>query len=150
MVANQTTFDTPNQLINANGRLVFAAHVVRTVSDREVFTLSGATWIQLSNVPGLNSAPSDLTYSNNRVYFAAEDATAGTTLDTMTVYNGRVLWTATLNTTNNATIINIAGGDYAAVNGQYLAWRIVNDYINFFGTPILVGYHLESYTVNYT
>ncbi|HXW10359.1 MAG TPA: hypothetical protein VD737_07075, partial [Steroidobacteraceae bacterium] len=104
-------------LINANGTLAFVA-LPNGLSDRQVFTYSGTAFTQLTNVTPTDVtdfSPSELTYFNNRIYFAARDHADGEfTSPAGPLFVGRELWSVPLAGGPTTVAANIGGPDEAA------------------------------------
>ena len=111
------TFNSPADLINAGGTLVFTAQV-GTGGDREVYSYDTTNgFLQLSNVPGSASGAGELAFLNGKVMFAAQDSTATQNFSTTTAFLGRELWQATLGDDFSATLVkNIGLPDTLGVN----------------------------------
>ncbi|HNE14670.1 MAG TPA: hypothetical protein PLL39_01515, partial [Rhodocyclaceae bacterium] len=103
LLSGQSGFRNPSYLVNADGRLVFAAQVSATYGDEEVFSYNGVSFTQLTNIPSNGSNPTDLTWFNGKVLFAGQDAPDGAVTQTGLV--GRELWQVGLDSPYNPSVL---------------------------------------------
>jgi hypothetical protein len=102
-------------LIDAGGTLAFVA-LPNFLSDRQVFTYNGTAFTQLTNVSPTDAtdfSPSELTYFNNRIYFAARDHADGSYESPQIPFVGRELWSVPLGGGPTTVAANIGGPDEA-------------------------------------
>ena len=127
----QSGFREPNQLINAGGILAFVAQLQSDLSintDREVYQFNGETFTRLTNIPSTTSNPTQLTWFDGRLVFAAQDASSGLTSESDRV--GRELWQVRLNEPFTQTVLaNIGQVDtdpYTTVKYKVISYKSLN------------------------
>jgi len=135
--SGQSGFREPNQLINAGGILAFVAQLQSDLfinTDREVYQFNGSTFTRLTNIPSTTSDPTQLTWFDGRLVFAAQDASSGSTSESGRV--GRELWQVRLNEPYTQTVLaNIGQVDtnpYTAMKYKVISYKSLN------GIPIPV------------